>query len=99
MPAEWATLTVEKQFADAGSTLSFFRRAIRLRHTRVEFDGAGVDWLAAPRDVLMFSRRDSGLRCVLNAGRSRPLPDGELLLASAPVVDGVLPPNAAAWLV
>jgi alpha-glucosidase len=36
----------------------------------------------------------------LNAG-SEPmeLPAGELLLASAELVDGKLPPNAAAWLV
>jgi alpha-glucosidase len=27
------------------------------------------------------------------------LPDGELLLSSAPLVDGKLPPNTAAWLV
>ena len=42
-----------------------------------------------------------GLRCVLNTGkRPLPLPDGEvLILASAPMVDGKLPPNAAAWLV
>jgi alpha-glucosidase len=36
----------------------------------------------------------------LNTGK-RPvaLPDGELILASAPLVAGKLPPNAAAWLV
>ena len=30
MPADWATLTAEKQQADADSTLSFFRRATRI---------------------------------------------------------------------
>jgi alpha-glucosidase len=37
--------------------------------------------------------------CALNAG-SQPLalPAGEVLLASAEVVDGELPANAAAWL-
>jgi len=40
------------------------------------------------------------LVCALNAGR-RPmaLPGGELILASAPLVGGKLPPDAAAWLV
>jgi alpha-glucosidase len=40
------------------------------------------------------------MRCALNTGK-RPvaLPDGELILASAPLVDGKLPANAAAWLV
>ncbi|MGH3558958.1 MAG: glycoside hydrolase family 13 protein [Mycobacterium sp.] len=99
MPPEWAALTVDKQLADADSTLSFFRRALELRRGRVEFTGVEIEWLAAPRTALIFRRR-GGLMCVLNAGR-RPiaLPDGELLLASAPLVDGELPPNAAAWLV
>jgi alpha-glucosidase len=48
---------------------------------------------------LAFARHGGGLRCVLNIGkRPLPLPDGEVLLASAPTVDGKLPPNAAAWL-
>ncbi len=98
MPADWAALTVEKQLTDGGSTLTFFRRALELRGTRAEFDGAGIEWLSGRRDVLMF-KRPAGLVCVLNAGRRRvALPDGELLLASAPLVDGELPSNAAAWL-
>ena len=40
MPADWAALTVEKQSAIADSTLSFFQRALELRRTRTEFDGA-----------------------------------------------------------
>jgi alpha-glucosidase len=100
LPADWAALTVEKQLADADSTLAFFRRALELRRTRVEFDGTYVDWLPAQRDALTFVRRDGGLRCVLNAGRlPLRLPGGDLLLSSARLVDGALPPNAAAWLV
>ncbi|MGH3562811.1 MAG: glycoside hydrolase family 13 protein [Mycobacterium sp.] len=98
MPPEWAALTVEKQLSDAGSTLSLFRRANELRATRAEFDGDGIEWLPTPHDALVFAR--GGMLCVLNAGaRPLPLPDGQLILASAPVADGVLPPNAAAWLV
>jgi alpha-glucosidase len=38
--------------------------------------------------------------CALNAGdRPIALPPGELILCSAPLVDGQLPPDAAAWLV
>jgi alpha-glucosidase len=45
-------------------------------------------------------RRSGGLVCALNTSK-RPiaLPDGELVLASAPLVDGQLPPDSAAWLV
>ncbi|BBZ40593.1 glycoside hydrolase family 13 protein [Mycobacterium conspicuum] len=99
MPAEWAALTVEKQLADAESTLSFFRRALELRRERTEFEGTDVEWLSAPRDAVKFRGR-AGLVCVLNAGkRAIALPDGELILASAPLVQGKLPPDSAAWLV
>ncbi|MGO8768447.1 MAG: glycoside hydrolase family 13 protein [Mycobacterium sp.] len=97
MPDHWAALTVEKQRADAASTLAFFRRVIGLRRKRREFDGGGIEWLSAPRDALIF--RGGGLVCALNAGR-RPiaLPPGELIAASAPLSDSKLPPDAAAWL-
>lgn len=99
MPPEWAALTAEKQRADAGSTLSFFRLALRLRRERNEFDG-DVDWLAAPDDALIFRRHGGGLVCALNAAeRPLALPAGEPILASAPLTDATLPPNAAAWLV
>ena len=100
MPPEWAALTVEKQLNETDSTLSFFRHALEIRRSRAEFTGNRVEWLAAPRGALVFARGDDGLRCALNTGkRPVPLPDGELILASAPLVDGKLPPNAAAWLV
>jgi len=100
MPPEWAALTVEKQRADPGSMLSFFRRALELRRGRSEFAGTDIEWLTAPRNALVFRRRGGGLVCALNAGR-RPikLPPGRLILASAPMQDDRLPPDGAAWLV
>jgi alpha-glucosidase len=101
MPADWAALTVEKQDADPGSTLSFFRRALELRRQRAEFDDGEMEWLTAPRDALIFRRSGGrGLVCALNAGR-RPmaLPPGELILASAPLEGGKLPTNSAAWVI
>lgn len=99
IPPEWAQLTVERQLADPGSTLSFFRRAFELRSRHAEFDGTTVEWLDSPADSLVFHRR-GGLVCVLNTGSQPvPLPEGRVLLASAEVSDGTLPPDAAAWLV
>ena len=99
MPPEWAALTVEKQIADPESTLAFFQRAIELRGARAEFDGSEIEWLKAPRGAVIFRRRGGGLVCALNAGdRPMPLPPGELILASAPLVKGQLPPDTAAWL-
>jgi alpha-glucosidase len=96
MPADWSTLTVEAQDGDPDSTLTLFRNAIELRHGRGEL-GSNIQWLDMPHGVLAFRGTD-GLTCVLNAS-SDPVavPAGELLIASAPLVDGALAPDAAAW--
>jgi alpha-glucosidase len=100
MTADWAELTVEKQRDDPESTLSFYRRALQLRRERREFDGGELGWLAADRELLIFERNGGALVCALNAGRlPMALPPGDVILASAPLVDGKLPPDAAAWLV
>ncbi len=103
MPAEWATLTVQKQAADPTSTLLFFQRAIELRKSRDRLDDGsevdGFEWLPAPSGALAFRGR-GGLVCAVNTGdRPIALPDGELILASTPLVTGRLAPDAAAWLV
>ncbi|WP_458316701.1 glycoside hydrolase family 13 protein [Mycolicibacterium brisbanense] len=94
IPADWATLTVADQEQDPDSTLAFYRRALQLRGSRSEFSGNSIDWL----DDVTF-RRPGGLVCVLNAGTAAlPLPAGEVLLASGPLVDGTVPPDTAVWL-
>lgn len=100
MPDDWAPYTVEKQLEDISSTLSLYRQAIELRVSRSEFSGDTVEWYGAPDDCLAFRRAGGGLICALNAGdKPVPLPPGEVLLLSAPLVDGHLAPNSAAWLV
>ena len=97
MPSDWAALTVEAQSDDPDSTLALFRRAIAIRHRRTEVSHSKVEFLAGPPDVVTF-RCSDGLVCVLNAGSTPvPLPEGELLITSAPV-DGELPANSAVWL-
>ena len=99
MPESWAPLTVEAQLEDVESMLSLYRTAIELRSQRPEFAGGGVDWYGSPPGCLAF-RRPGGLICALNATDvAIPLPPGEVLLSSAPLVDGALPANAAAWLI
>jgi alpha-glucosidase len=103
-PADWAAFTVAAQQADPHSMLSLYRDAIRLRRELLHHDESFF-WLpesALPDDapdVLAFARGD-GFVCVANLGE-RPvplLPAHEILLASADVTDGTLPPDAAAWL-
>jgi alpha-glucosidase len=97
MPPEWAGLTVEKQERDSDSTLSFFRRAIALRRDRAFAEGA-IEFFDLAAGVMAF-RGGDGVTCVLNTGPTPvPLPRGELLIASAALVDGELAPDAAAWI-
>ncbi|OCW84244.1 alpha-amylase [Nocardia farcinica] len=100
IPDSWRALTVEAQLEDVGSMLSLYRAAIDLRVTRPEFTGEHLEWYGAPEGCLAFRRSEGQLVCALNAGDEPvPLPPGELLLVSSPLVDGMLAPDAAAWLV
>ena len=95
MPTDWAALTVAAQSGDPASMLELYRQAIQLRSTRAEFSGGGVEWVGPSA-----FRRAGGLICAVNAGAAPlPLPAGEVLLSSVPLHDGMLPPDAAAWLV
>jgi alpha-glucosidase len=98
MPGEWAELTVESQIEDPSSTLSLYRVALDARANRPESADTTVIWYDGPDDAIAF--RSGELTCVLNAS-SQPvdLPPGEPILVSAPLVDGKLPPDAAAWVV
>ena len=100
MPADWVPFTVEAQLEDVGSTLSLYRQAIELRFAREEFSGDTIEWYGAPEGCLAFRRSGGHLICALNTSDAPvPLPPGSLLLTSYPLIDGLLPPNSAAWLV
>ncbi|WP_378738488.1 glycoside hydrolase family 13 protein [Nocardia brasiliensis] len=99
MPPEWTGRTVEAQLEELGSTLSLYRMAIELRGLRPEFSGDRIEWYGSPPGCLAF-RRQGGLVCVLNASNTpTQLPPGDVLLASAALDGGQLPPNTTAWLV
>ncbi|HWC81338.1 MAG TPA: DUF3459 domain-containing protein [Pseudonocardiaceae bacterium] len=100
MPNEWGPLSVEAQLEDADSMLSLYRHAIEVRHTHDALRGNEIEWYGAPPGCFAFRRKGGGLVCALNtSGALVPLPDGEVLAASAPLRDGQLPPDAAVWLV
>ena len=81
---------VAGQTDDPGSTLSFWKQLIALRR---ELEG-GLELLDIAPDVLAFRRGDH-TTLVSFASEPRPLPAGEVLLATQPV-EGALPPGAAA---
>jgi alpha-glucosidase len=97
MPPAWAALTVEAQAADPASTLSLFRRTLRLRRELPELRLGTLEWDdSVPDDCIAYRRGD--LLVVLNAGDTEvPLPAGELVNASQPVHE-TLPPDTTVWL-
>jgi alpha-glucosidase len=97
-PPAWRSLAADAQDGDHQSMLELYRAVLRLRQTRQPLDDA-LDWQDAPDGVLAF-RRPGGLLCVVNiAGQDAALPPHEaVLLTSADLADGKLPPDTAAWL-
>nr|WP_255419359.1 alpha-amylase family glycosyl hydrolase [Geodermatophilus sp. LHW52908] len=97
VPERWAALTAEAQAADPRSMLSLYRGALRLRTSAVA-SGGSLEWLPAPEGCLAF-RRPGGLVCLVNlSGAPVPVPEGEVLLASADVSAGEVGPDVAVWL-
>ena len=97
MPEGWGPLTAEAQAADDSSMLTLYRKALALRSSSA-FGDEGLQWLPAPAGCLAF-RRSGGLVCLVNlSGAAVPLPEGRVLLGSAPVDDGTVPDDAAVWL-
>jgi alpha-glucosidase len=74
---------------------------LRLRRSCGQLGDGELRWRSAPEDpVLVFERPgpDGAVVCAVNLGESAAIaPTGDLLLASEPLVDGKLPPDAAGW--
>ncbi len=98
-PDAWRQLAADTQAQDAGSMLALYRSALHIRRTGAYLAGDAFRWLDAPDGVLVFSR-GAGFGCAVNiSAEPVPLPPhDELLLTSAPLESGMLPPDAAAWL-
>jgi alpha-glucosidase len=98
MPAEWAEFTVASELDDPESTLSLYRKALRLRRQLPELHSRSFVWQKAPADCLAY-RRGPNLVVALNSGDvAVPLPPGEILLASSDIDGDKLPANTAVWL-
>ncbi|MFP5332335.1 MAG: glycoside hydrolase family 13 protein [Acidimicrobiia bacterium] len=96
-PAWFGPLAASAQAGVDGSTLELYRAALHLRRQRL-IDDETLEWLELAPFVVAF-RRGSGVGCVVNFGpEAFRLPEGDVLVTSAPVFDSLLPPNTAAWL-
>ena len=98
MPADWADVTVQAEQADPSSTLVLYKTMLRLRRRTPELLTEEFAWAEAPQGCLAF-RRSNSLLVLANLG-DVPVarPDGEVLLSSGPLSDGVLPANTTVWL-
>jgi alpha-glucosidase len=100
-PASWRDLSVEAEEGDPASMLHLYREALRLRRVLPQLGAHGGElvWTGDEADVLAFTR-DRGFICMINTGPAPvPLTPGEVVLCSLPVEGGLLPSDAAAWIV
>ncbi|BDZ46833.1 alpha-amylase family glycosyl hydrolase [Naasia aerilata] len=101
-PGDWGRFAVEVQERDPESTLQLFRTAADLRRRLLRAGTLRADQAAhwSVDDGLLLCRRDGGVTiAVAMGGRPARLPDGEVVLASAAVKEGMLPADAAAWVI
>jgi alpha-glucosidase len=94
---EWfADFSVEAESGDSGSPLEIFRAALKLRR---ELQCAEeITWHeTTSEDVLHFSR-PNGWNCITNFRASKyPMPPGEIILASSPLIDGKIAAGTTIW--
>lgn len=98
---EWfASVCVEGQEKEPDSTLTIFRRALRLRHElKPEDEGLTWEQSLSNDDVLAFSRSGGWLTVTNFSSNLIPMPDGKLLVTSTSVSDPrVLPADTTAWI-
>lgn len=103
-PKEWRDLTVAAETANPDSLLRLYQEALRVRRSAPAFGDTPLTWRQAPDGVLTFDRDapavQDTVRCVANLSAAAvPLPPhASVLLASAPLDGGLLPPDTTAWL-
>jgi alpha-glucosidase len=96
-PAEWRDLARDSQRADSTSTLRFYEDALRLRKVH-SLGESELTWLDVGDGALSF--RVGGVCVIVNFSRGAlALPEGQVLLSSAPLEASMLPADTTAWLI
>jgi len=97
-PGWFGNVSVESQGTDPGSTLNLYREALRLRRELQSEETLEWDNDRSRGDVLVFAR-PHGWVSITNFGTTpAPLPEGEVVLSSTPLEQGLLPGNSTAWI-
>jgi alpha-glucosidase len=93
----WGQYSAESQENDPNSTLNIYRRALAIRKNEAGLGDGPMEWINTRKDVVAFSR-PGNFACYINFGADYQLPAGsEVLVASGPLKDGLLPTDTAVW--
>ncbi|WP_017932951.1 glycoside hydrolase family 13 protein [Nocardioides sp. Iso805N] len=96
-PRWFASVSVQAEQDDPSSTLSLYRAAIAVR-ARLQGEES-LTWVDSAPNLLHFTR-PGGWHCLTNLGAAPvDLPDGEVMVTSGPLRDGLLPQDTTAWVV
>ena len=95
-PAWFADSAVSVEDGVAGSTLELYRAALAARRDLLTDEA--FEWVDAPAHVIHFAR-SGGWHSITNFGTAPiDLPAGDVIVVSAPLVDGRLAGDATVWL-
>lgn len=97
-PKDWGRYTAEEQSHDPGSFLNLYRAALRLRRELPSLGAGRMEWAERTPSVLAFTRGSFSFAANLGTEPVPLPPHREMLLASSPLRDAILPPDTAAWL-
>jgi len=96
-PAWFGPLSVQAQEHDPASTLVMYRQALGWR--RRLRTAESLEWVPGGDGQVLHFSRPGGWQSVTNFGSlAVPLPHGTVLVASALLADGQLPPDTTAWI-
>ena len=97
-PKEWANLTPEAQESDPDSMLLWYRGLLRLRREEPALGTGQFEWVERSEELIhlrFFAPEADSLDLLVNFGeQTLPLPDGEVVAASAEIGRG-LPANTS----
>jgi alpha-glucosidase len=96
-PEWWGSYSAESQEDNPLSTLNMYRRALEIRRNESGLGDGDLEWIDLGSDVLAFKRAGDFI-CIVNFGDEFKLPNGEVLISSAPLNDLVLPRDCAVWM-
>jgi len=96
-PNWWGNYSAENQEHDPNSTLNLYRKALEIRKTEIGLGDGELEWFNMSDQVLAF-KRPGNFACIVNFGAAFKIPNGEVLIASTPIEDGILPEDGALWM-